>query len=321
MRIIEFSAEGNLVEAKLPKPRDTVRLSPRFRDASHDLKHPTALGTNLVALADGGVMAVLSIGPQSYRAPLGSNSLVYRVTRDEGKTWGKEQKIVAHPDCNASHPSVLRTRDGALHVFYLGFVRHSWKGGNPTPEEKSDVWTVRSRDGGKTWSKPLMIHECYCGATNGAIETRDGHIVFPFEHYVPNPGRCVSRAAVSADGGKTWKLSNTVDIGGAGDHAGALEPAAVELRDGRLWMLIRTQRGQFWEAFSADGGLAWGKARPTKIEAAHAPGHLTRLASGRIALVWNRRPKGRQELYVALSDDDGKSWGKPVLVARGRQVT
>ena len=340
MRISHFSAEGTLVKPSLPTPpvdRDTLRVSPWFTDVSHDTSQPAFLGNNLAAFPDppsrgrrspatageggGSVMAVHSVGPLSYGGKLGANWLVHRITRDEGKTWDKEVRIVNHPDCNAAHPSVLRTRDGAIHVFYLGYVRHSWQNGNPTPAEKSDVWTVCSRDGGKTWGKPQMIHPCYCGATNGAIETRGGRIVFPFEHYVPNPGRCVSRTAVSDDGGRTWKLSPQIDIGGAGDHDGALEPAVVELNDGRLWMLIRTGRGKFWQAFSTDGGLTWSKAEPSKIESTHAPGHITRLASGRLALVWNQRPRGRRELYIAMSDDDGATWGKPVLVASGRQTS
>src|SRR5690606_4167308 len=89
---------------------------------------------------------------------------------------------------------------------------------------------------------------------------------------------------------------------------------------------------------SENQGLTWKKFKPTKIAASSAPGLLTRLASGRLFLVWNRPfPEGkdsfplsggdgissevphsnhRGELSVMFSDDDGKSWSDPIVVAR-----
>jgi len=297
-----------------------VLLNPRCADITHDTPHATVLGPALAKLDGGAVMSVYS-APNSYGSPPGTTYIAYRITRDGGKTWEAEQEITRHADCQASHATVLRTRDGVIHVCYLGFKKHEWKDGNPTPNEKSDVWQIQSADGGKTWTNRQMIFRGYSGATNGACESRDGHIVVPYSHYVSNPGRLNARTSVSSDGGKTWRLSTAIDIGGAGDHEGALEPAVIELKDGRLWMLIRTSRGQFWESFSTDGGLTWSAATPTGIESAHAPGHLARLADGRLALVWNPKRTGRRELHVTLSADDGRTWGPSLVVAKGSQVT
>ena len=298
----------------------TVLLNPLCTDITHDAPHPVVLGCGLVKLADGAVMTVYST-PSSYYSSPGSTYIACRVTRDGGKTWSPEREITRHPDCQASHASVLRTRDGTIHAFYLGFVKHSWKDGNPTPEEKSDVWAIQSADEGKTWTRRQAIFRGYSGATNGAIETRDGHILVPYSHYVSNPGRLVGRVSVSSDGGKSWKLSTALDIGGAGDHEGAVEPALLELKDGRVWMLIRTSRGQFWESFSTDGGLTWSEAKPTAIESTHAPGHLARLGDSRIALVWNRPQKRRGDLHLAFSADEGRTWTPSLVLAKGRQVT
>ncbi len=89
----------------------------------------------------------------------------------------------------------------------------------------------------------------------------------------------------------------------------------AELSDGRLLMLIRTQWGRFWEAFSEDGGLSWRTIRPSQIEAGHSPGYLLKLCSGRLVLVWNGKT-GRQELFIAFSEDDAKNWTKPIVIAR-----
>jgi hypothetical protein len=162
----------------------------------------------------------------------------------------------------------------------------------------------------------------------------------PVQRLVRDPSRHAICAYVSADGGGTWRPSNIIDLGGHGHHDGALEPTLAELGDGRLWMLIRTNLGRFWESFSEDGGRSWRVLRPTAIDASSAPGFLLRLASGRLALAWNRlRPvdgsayptRGgdgqfseeraswhREELSLALSEDDGQSWQEPAVVLRVR---
>jgi len=129
---------------------------------------------------------------------------------------------------------------------------------------------------------------------------------------------------VSADGGKHWKLSTNIDLGGHGDHAGAIEPTVVQLKDGRIWMLIRTTKGRLLESFSTDNGMTWGKATPTPIGSPSAPAYITRLKSGRLALVWNNTmatTRGRDTLSMALSEDDGKSWTKPVECVRSVQLS
>lgn len=318
-----LALDGNLVEKPftrwIPSGPD-VLLNPRCTDITHDAPHRTVLGDGLAKLADGAVMAVYS-APTSYTSPPGSTYIAFRITRNGGRTWEPEREITRHPDCQASHPSVVRARDGTIHVFYLGFKKHEWKDGNPTPNDQSDIWTIQSTDGGKTWTRRLRVFTGYSGATNGAYESSDGHLNIPFSHYVANPGRLNGRTAVSSDGGKTWRLSNPIDIGGAGDHEGAVEPTVIELKDRRLWMLIRTSRERFWQAFSTNGGLTWSAAEPTGIPSTHAPGHLARLTDGRLALVWNPKATGRRELHLALSEDDGRTWGPSFVVAKGRQVT
>jgi lysophospholipase L1-like esterase len=300
---------------------ETVEIAPQCTDISLDAPDDTVLlGCGLTKLSDGSMMAVYST-PSSYYAKAGKTWIAARVTKDGGKTWSAEREIARNADCQASHPSVLRTKDGTLHIFYLAFKTWKWKDLNPTPEAQSDVYTARSTDDGKTWTTPQPIFDGYSGATNGAIETKDGKIIVPYSHYVNDPGKLVSRVSISSDGGKTWTLGTPIDIGGSGDHEGALEPSLLELKDGRVWMLIRTTRGQFWDSYSTDGGATWTAAKAGSIEAPSAPGHMTRLSDGRIAMVWNKKAKNRRELYVAVSADEGSTWSPPVPVARGKSTT
>jgi sialidase-1 len=169
------------------------------------------------------------------------------------------------------------------------------------------------------------------------VQTARGQIVAPMQDLAPSRNRHVTLTCVSGDDGRTWQQGNIIDLGGRGDHDGAIEATVAELSGGRLLMLIRTNLDRFWEAYSDDGGRYWREMRPSRLDASTAPGYLIRLASGRLALVWNRLyPEGkdsiargdlptmtetkaswqREELSLAFSMDDAKTWTKPVVIAR-----
>ena len=85
-------------------------------------------------------------------------------------------------------------------------------------------------------------------------------------------------------------------------------PTGYYSKPGTTWIAGRVTK---------DGGKTWPEAKATTIDATSAPGHLTRLADGRIALVWNRAQKKRTELHLALSADEGKTWTPSLSVAQG----
>ncbi len=104
----------------------------------------------------------------------------------------------------------------------------------------------------------------------------------------------------------------------------------VELRDGRILMLIRTIVGRMYRCYSADGGSTWTKPEPTDISCGGTL-YVTRVKSGRLALVWNPAnyadpqfadgyPHGFDKMLIALSDDDGMTWHKPVAFIRADRV-
>ena len=71
-----------------------------------------------------------------------------------------------------------------------------------------------------------------------------------------HPGQFDVTAIYSDDQGETWQKSKSVlrvPIPHSVSSYGAVEPVIVQLNDGRVWMLIRTQMGRFYESFSRDG--------------------------------------------------------------------
>ncbi len=264
------------------------------------------------------------------------------VTADGGKTWSEPKPIYDGPPPGVPGNSVaVRTKAGAIVVVFADRSTFQWSWDNarqaPADDVNLDVWSIRSLDEGKTWVDRQMILDGYCGALIDMIQTRTGRIAVPVQDLFRNPGRHEIRPYYSDDDGKTWRSDQFIDLGGHGHHDGAMEPTLAELGDGRVWMLIRTNWDCFWEAFSEDQGRQWRTVRPSRIDASSAPGHLLRLASGRLALVWNRLyPEGkteiarskniqaaeaaaswhRQELTLAFSDDDGATWSPPAIIAR-----
>ncbi|MHC4878422.1 MAG: sialidase family protein [Planctomycetota bacterium] len=136
----------------------------------------------------------------------------------------------------------------------------------------------------------------------------------------------------SDDDGITWKGPSNlcvsppvkgrwVDPGNAGH--------LVELKDGRLWMLLRNSQDHFWEYFSDDHGASWSKGQPSRFVGVFSNVRLHRIPDGRLILVWlNNMPRsglrdfhktGRDVVHAAISDDDGKTWRGFREVVLGRQ--
>ncbi len=282
----------------------------------------------MVLLTNGRILLAYGRPKELRNQPSGTVRLYGVESRDGGRTWGDERLLEHNPACQAGRPSFLRGRDGGLRMFYYCFESL----GKTAAESRSHLWAVRSTDEGRTWTDRRVVFRGYTGATNGAIETRAGALVVPFS-FMKDPMHFASTVSVSSDG-RTWTPGTDIDFGvegGLGDHAGALEPAVVERRDGSLWMLIRTTRGQFWESESRDGGIRWSRARATSIRAPSSPACLLRLKSGRLCLIWNNTRAGvdtlrhvtaaRGELHAALSGDEGRSWTSPALVATAGEVS
>ena len=282
-------------------------------------------------LADGSILTV------------GDNATF--TSRDGGITWSAPRRM-----CRSTVKSkpgaggvLVRTSRGHLVYAYLDSSTFHWSWDEerrePAEDVRSDVWVIRSEDEGRTWQDRKRVFAGYCGALINMIETTGGELVLPIQRLIRNPSRHGICVYVSTDGGTSWvPSSDIIDLGGHGNHDGAMEPTIVQLRDGRLWMLIRTNLDRFWSAYSDDGGRTWPVLRPSEIDASSAPGAMIRLASGRLVLAWNRlRAVGRQnyrrwggdeqwslrpasghreELSIALSEDDGKTWSPPQVILR-----
>jgi hypothetical protein len=265
------------------------------------------------------------------------------VSRDGGKTWSGPRPLF--PDGRKlqlrDERALLCTRSGTLIASFMNEHERHWTWDDrrrDAPGARLPTYVMRSLDDGKTWQDVQKLHDDWTGAVRDIIQTRDGRVIVSSMKMLHDPGRHSVLTYSSTDDGKSWQAGNLIDLGGSGHHGGATEATVAELKDGRVWLLIRTNWGEFWSGYSFDGGRFWRILQPSGIPASSAPGLLKRLHSGRLLLVWNRPfPEGkdkwplsggdglwsevpvsnhREELSIAFSEDEGKSWTKPVVIAR-----
>lgn len=269
------------------------------------------------------------------------------ISRDEGATWEAHSLTANAGRAFVVRPerAMIRTAAGAIVLAFMDDTQQQWKWNAekrlPEPDAHLPTCSIRSLDDGKTWTDFQIMYDGYSGDIHSMIQTRAGTIVAPVQELMYEDGRHALRPRHSTDDGKTWQRSNLLDIGGRGHHDGLIEGTLAELEDRRVWLLCRTNLGKFWSAYSDNDGEDFRELRPSSIDASSAPGTLTRTASGRLMLAWNRLyPDGettapdevyvggdgqwsdvrannyRAELSIAFSTDNGATWTKPFVVAR-----
>ncbi len=166
------------------------------------------------------------------------------VSHDEGKTWEKHT-ILDDPSKHAIRPerALLRTRSGVIILAFMNDrEKANWKWDpkiSDSPDAQLPTYAVRSLDEGKTWQDLQKLHGTWTGAIRDMVQTKSGSVVFTSMMLLHDPGRHSVLTYASKDDGKTWTRSNILDLGGIGHHGGATEATLAELRDGRLWKLIR----------------------------------------------------------------------------------
>lgn len=235
---------------------------------------------------------------------------------DDGATWSKPRLAVgARSDASQQLSGALvgnlwTDPKGRLWLFFdqqLG-----------DPQKRITNWFMRCDDpdaADPAWSTPVMFAE---GCTlNKPTVLKDGAWLLPVSDW----HRKTARVFASTDEGASWTERGSVQF----PMWQFDEHMMIELNDGRLWMLARTS-GQPHESFSSDGGKTWSKPKQAAtVQSVSARFFLRRLKSGRILLVKNgpvnvRLPR-RSSMTAFLSDDEGKSWSKGLLLDERADVS
>jgi hypothetical protein len=171
-----------------------------------------------------------------------------------------------------------------------------------------NVYSRYSDDSSQTWSEPLLIHKSRYTSRSNGVRLSNGALLLPLSKI----GLTGASVLKSVDQGRTWrKFADVVTpLGQAG------EPSIVELKSGRLMMIIRTLDGFLWRAFSSDKGETWTEPERTAMVAGNVSQNLFRMRDGRILLTGNAIPPPiRPPLTMRISSDDGTTWSEPLVIA------
>jgi predicted neuraminidase len=251
---------------------------------------------------------------------------------DGGATWSKTRVVIdptdppGTPQRRALVGNLWTDPLGRLWCFFdqsLGYFDGrcgDWYIRCDDPDADEPVWTkpVRFADG-CTLNKPTVL-------SNGDwllpvslwTRSRIGPAVLKDAHKDLDVIR-MANVFASTDQGKTWTRRGGVAFPGTDFD----EHMIVELRDGRLWMLARAKG--ISESFSSDKGATWSEPQVSAIQNPSARFFIRRLASGKLLLVKNgpidaKLPR-RSSMTAFLSDDDGKTWNKGLLLDDRAEVS
>ena len=288
--------------------------------ATAEASHPRQSEGDIVVLRDGTLFAVWSDFYEMANDHAPARISAARST-DSGRTWGPRFTLQENTGLsNVMCASLVRSRTGDILFFYLQK--------NSTTDLKAYV--RRSTDDAQTWGPPvLMMPEPGYHVMNNArvIQLKTGRLLAPVATSLQVGTKNDNFKTVvyrSDDDGRTWQRGTTFL---SAPKRGAMEPGLIELKDGRVLQIIRTQTGKIWHAYSADGGDTWSEATPWTIEAPEAPSTLARNpANGDWLLVWNptvvwSNPEKtvlgtnhggpRTPLAAMISHDEGRTWSVP----------
>jgi BNR repeat-like domain len=252
---------------------------------------------------------------------------------DGGKTWSPAVKALDIPGKLDADPSLLW--DGARVSVYSTTVPPK-----RTLIESSQMYIATSATG-ERWTAPqeIVLPFAYSvGKRHMVVRLLDGSFAMPISWDLwaqrGTPARTegemdLASGVLKSRNGMDWRafgaLHTTARKVTPSSTGGVCEPALVELRNGELYMLLRTGTNFLYESRSQDHGVTWTEPRPSPLVSHNTPAALWRLedSPGGIAVIWNHSPLTRYPLSVAISPYGGKTWSAPrdVATSDGPQVS
>lgn len=191
-------------------------------------------------------------------------------------------------------------------------------------------WIFRSTDGGVNWEQRRRIP---VNSPHGPFQLKSGRILYAGVEfwaeerakYYQQERAAGSKAVPSGheqsvwysdDDGQSWDFLSAIPVREGDSPKEYHELHGVEAADGTIIVQIRNQNPrndkETLQTESTDGGKTW--SVPHEIGVWGFPSHLLRLSDGRLLMTYGYRREPYGE-HARLSDDCGKSWSEPMVIA------
>ena len=243
------------------------------------------------------------------------------------------------PDCN---PVLFVDAQERLHLFWIAVLAHRWEmsllkhrtaedwlGDGPPRWNRQEVITLKPGDAfaeavkqgfaenasQALWAEyaPSYEEQIIRAAQDPAKRqmgwmTRTHLLILPGGRILLplySDGFCLGLAAISDDGGETWRAAQPM-VG-----PGLNQPSIVRKKDGTLVAYMRDEGpipSRVFKSISKDDGETWSYAVKTAIPNPSSSLEVVALANGHWVMIFNDVEDGRYSFAAALSDDEGETW-------------
>ena len=239
-----------------------------------------------------------------------------RRSTDNGKTWTDPVNSWTWQYDNEAHwagsdPSfIVDAKTKTIFLFYNVWESKGNKG-------VFQFWVQESKDNGATWSKPRDISKdiAFDGwpfgdpkgfifiSSGSGIQTKNGWLLHTLVHV--GDGNALFG---SKDHGKTWQpIGKPVTCGD--------ECKVVELNNGAWMINSRWKGGGRQIHVSKNKGQSWESRYDTTLTDPQCNAQIMRY--GKVLLFSNCNAKGRSNVTLRASADDGKTWSKGIVICAG----
>lgn len=258
---------------------------------------------NLMPLPGGDLGCVWFGGTQEGKSDI---SVYFSRLREGERRWSNPVRLSDDPARSEQNPILFAPPGGALWLLHTAQLS-----GN------QDTAIVRRRvssDGGETWEPTeVMIETPGTFVRQPPVVLASGDWLLPCFLCRTTPGtkwlgdQDVSVVKISPDHGASWR-----DVPVPGSR-GLVHMNVVPATDGSLVALFRSRWADYiYRSRSHDGGVSWTPPEPTTLPNNNSSIQATRLADGRLAMVFNNvgrtaTTERRASLYDEIEDDEGHS--------------
>ena len=211
--------------------------------------------------------------------------------------WKEPEIFIDIPETAVGNPVLLTGKDGMIWLYFVVLHGQSW---TTSRIALTPLYPEKVSERAIPW--PLELSNCPTGfmTKNKPLRLKSGVLLLPiYDEKSTTP--LVLR---STDDGGSWYIYGETTTG----FGCAEQPTLVELPDGTILMLTRTNKGRIWKSYSYNQGLTWTSSEPTEMANPNSGIDMVFTSQGRLILILNDSSFSRNRLVAMISNDQGKTW-------------